>query len=252
MSDSIVTPLAGDPYWANVVLLCHADGANGSTSFTDTSLSAHVLSASGSAVVSTTSPKFGSGSADFSAGGLSNVNAAGSTGDWNFGAGQFTIEAWGYATSSATTGINIIIGQFQGNSNLGWDFGFVSGPLSFYYSTTGTNNPSVVGSYTPPLNTWVHYAVDRDASNVLRVYVNGSVLASATVSAAFFASTLSCRFGNDGNGTRPWPGRPDEVRVTKGVARYGGAFTPPTAPFPDSAVTAATLAGQSAVCMNMG
>jgi hypothetical protein len=29
-------------------------------------------------------------------------------------------------------------------------------------------------------------------------------------------------------------GRADEIRITKGVARYTTDFAPPTAPFPDS------------------
>ena len=40
--------------------------------------------------------------------------------------------------------------------------------------------------------------------------------------------------GNDGNATRGLTGQIDEVRITKGGARYGGAFTPTTASFPNS------------------
>jgi hypothetical protein len=110
----------------------------------------------------------------------------------------------------------------------------VSGSLAFYYSTTGSDNPNVGASYTPSLNTWIHLAADRDASNVLRVYANGVVVASATVSSAFFTTGQVPTIGNDGNGFRPFPGHLDEARITKGVTRYGGAFTPPTTAFPNT------------------
>lgn len=208
-----------------VVLLVHCDGTNGSTTFTDASPSGHTLSAT-TVTVSTTNPKFGTGSALY---GSAITVTGGATSDWNFGAGQFTLEAQAFFTSAP--GTVIVLGQMQGSTNLGWDFGTNGGSLLFYYSTTGTDSPSVGAVFSPTLNQWYHLAVDRDASNVLRVYVNGTVLASATVSATFFASTRQLVIGNDGNATRAFPGKLDEIRITKGTAQYGGAFTPPTAPF---------------------
>jgi hypothetical protein len=66
---------------------------------------------------------------------------------------------------------------------------------------------------------------------VIRVYVNGAVIASATVASTIFPSVQACVVGNDNNNSRYFPGRLDEVRVVKGTAMYGGAFTPPTGPF---------------------
>ncbi len=110
--------------------------------------------------------------------------------------------------------------------------------INFFYSTTGSDNPSVGAGYTPTLNNWIHVAVDRDTSNVLRVYVDGIVRASATVTATFFNSTRTLTIGNDENLTRGFIGQIDELRITKGIARYGGTFTPPTAPFDDFATAA--------------
>lgn len=224
-----------------VVLLCHCDGANGSTTFTDVSPYAHGLVAS-NASVSTTSPKFGTGSADLTLAGA-RIGTGSNQPEWSFGAGQFTIEAWAYFTVTPT-GVQAVLSQFGGSSNLGWFFGTNSGRLEFFYSTTGTDNPSVGASYSPTLNAWIHLAVDRDPSNVLRVYANGSVIASATVSATFFASTLSMFIGNDLNLTRNFPGRLDEIRIDNGLARYRGAFTPPTAPFADTSAIATQVAAE--------
>jgi hypothetical protein len=210
-------------------LLVHADGANGSTTFTDVSSNARPLTAT-STTVSTTSPKFGTGSADFTAGSSSRIVEAGLASDFSFGVGQFTVEAWAYFTA-APSGTHIILAQWFSNSNLGFSFRVAASVLSFFYSTTGTDTPSVGAAFSPTLNTWYHLAADRDAASVLRVYVNGAVLASATVTASLFPSTLNVTIGNDGGFVRAFPGRLDELRITRGLARYGGAFTAPTAPF---------------------
>lgn len=214
-----------------VVLLVHCDGTNGSTTFTDVSPSARTLTAGSTCTVSTTSPKFGTGSATFSTNVDNRITVGAPQTDFNFGAGQFTVEAWGNATVTPNGTPQAVVAQFGGSSNLGWFLGLNGGSLLFFYSTTGTDTLSVGGTFAPTLNQWYHLAADRDASNVLRVYVDGVVKASATVSATLFASTQSTLIGNDNNLNRFWPGRLDEVRVTKGTAQYGGAFTPPTQAF---------------------
>lgn len=211
-----------------VVLLVHCDGTNGSTAFTDVSPSAHPLTATNT-TVNTTSPKFGSGAGSF--GGTSNITVGAPQTDFNFGAGQFTMEAWARFTSAPGSGNASVLTQWSGSTNLGWCFRMNAGALTFFYSTTGTDVPSVAAAFTPTLNTWYHLAVDRDTSNVLRVYIDGAVVASATVAASFFNSTLAAVIGNDGGGIRGLGGHIDEVRIVKGTAMYGGPFTPPTTPF---------------------
>ena len=227
-----------------VVLLVHCDGTDGSTTFTDVSPSGHLLLSTGSAAVSTVTPKFGTGSVNFpSAAAWIAQNDALGKADWNFGSGQFTIEAWAYFTATPSS-VHGVVTQFGASSNLGFFFGMVSGALNFHYAITGADNNIVGAAYSPTLNTWIHLAVDRDASNVLRVYANGVVIAFATVSATFFASTRDLFIGNDGNGNRGFPGKLDEIRITKGTAQYGGAFTPPTAPFGDTSARATQVAAE--------
>jgi hypothetical protein len=223
--------VAGDPNFAGVMLLLHLDGTNGSTTITDNSSAARTCSAVGG-TLSTAQQKFGT--ASFSCGGSHYVSTADNAA-WDFGAGQFTVECW-IRLNSSRVGVSNIMSQWSGSTitQAAWQFGFSSNALAFWYSTTGTDSPNVSGAYTPALNTWIHVAADRDAGNVLRVYADGAVIASATVSATFFNSNRTLRIGNDEGGIRGLGGFIDEVRITKGVARYGGAFTPPTAPFPNS------------------
>ena len=90
------------------------------------------------------------------------------------------------------------------------------------YTTTGT----------VPLNQWSHIAYMRKNS-VLTVYVNGTSAGSYTAATNFTAGATN--FFTDGNGLSfPLTTTAiDELRITKGVARYTAPFTPPVAPFAD-------------------
>jgi hypothetical protein len=214
-----------------VVLLCHFDGTAGSTAFWDASGYGHALTPS-SVTVSTTAPKFGTGAGDFTSATAGRNIDTGAATEFRLGSGQFTVESWCYVTAALGGVEHDIVAQWGGSSNLGWALGWdASGNLAFYYSPDGATNPFVGTAYTPTLNTWIHIAADRDASNVVRVYVNGVVIASATVTATIFPSTQTFMIGNNHNLDRAYTGYLDEVRVITGRAMYGGAFTPPTAPF---------------------
>jgi hypothetical protein len=220
----------------STVLLMHADGTNGSTTFTDASSYARPLTAVNGAQVGTASPKFGSGAADFTASNTTYINV-GNASDFNFGLQQFTIEAWGYFTSFNSSDVDPILGQW---TTPGFNFIFiiVSSRLEFHYTTDGTTGTQIVvgAAFTPTINTWYHFAVDRDATGTTRIYVNGAVIASATVPALPIVGNVSTQIGNNSDyDFQSFTGYLDEVRVSVGIARYAGAFTPPAAPFTISA-----------------
>ena len=220
-----------------MVLLCHFDGTNGQTTFTDNSPVANTLTAT-AVTVATAQQKFGTGSGIFSGGGTSQISTGAST-PFKFGTGHFTIEVWGYATSAPSPGVFSLIGNFAASTGLGWEFYFNAGFLTFSWSPNGTTPITTENvSYAPTLNTWVAYAVDYDGSNV-RLYANGAVLSAPGVNPSIFTGTQNnFIIGNDEVASREWPGYLDEIRVTSGVARYAGAYTPATAAFPNSANSA--------------
>jgi hypothetical protein len=226
-----------DPSFANVVLLLHCDGTNGSTTITDSSSRVHVPNATLNSSLTTAQQKFGTASWGNSAsnGAIQYVDDP----DWDFGAGQFTVEAWIRSTGTIS-GQQYIFSQFRNSSstNQAWAVRFngaaAPGYLDFVYTTNGSTEVYVSGAYLPPTNTWTHLAVDRDASNVVRLYADGVVKGSGTAAATIFNSTRPLHIGNDALQGTGFIGQIDDVRITKGVGRYGGAFTPPTAAFPNS------------------
>jgi hypothetical protein len=223
-----------DPYFSSVVLLCHFDGTNGQTSTVDSSSKNRVLSGTTGLVLSSAQAKFGATSSYHGASGGSTAWFIADSDDWDFGSGPFTIEGWMLFATAPGANAYTLAAQYNATGNQrAWQLSYSSSTVAFFYSLTGSAGVTVSGAWSPAINTWYHMAVDRDPSGVVRVYVDGVVKASATVTAALFNSTMNVYLGGNITSGR-LPGYIDEVRITKGVARYAGAFTPPTAAFPNS------------------
>lgn len=214
---------------AEIEMRSSVGGANiatgGNNGVLDSSTPAHIMSLIGSAVRTVTQQKYGTGSIDTRASSTSAVTSPDSA-DWDMGAGQFTMEGYVRFTSSPST--SAFLCQWDNGVNNTWFFGMVSGSIVMYLNGTAT----LSAAWSPTLNTWYHVAVDRDGTN-LRLYVDGVVKGTVANSTTITNSAAILMIGNDG-ANRNHPGFLDEMRITKGVARYAGAFTPPTAAFPDS------------------
>lgn len=205
---------AMDPDFASVSLLLHLNGSNGSTTFTDSSSNGASITAAGNAQISTTQSKFGGASAYFDGSGDYLQYAAGTT---NIGSSQdCTLECWFYRTG----GEALFGTTFSGNFQL---LTVMSGKLYAYW-----NGPELEGGIVSD-STWNHAAITR-SSGTLRLFLNGTQVASTTGSTANFTVN---RFGNTIYRS-DWSGYIDEIRLTVGVARYTASFTAPTAPFPDA------------------
>jgi hypothetical protein len=79
------------------------------------------------------------------------------------------------------------------------------------YVNTGSDR-SVIGTSNLPLNTWSHLAVTF-GSGVLRLYVNGSLATTTTVSGSIATSTGPFRIGGNAVWGEYFAGLVDEVRV---------------------------------------
>ena len=217
---------SGDPYFANVSLLLHMDGTNGSTTFTDSSSNNLTVTLSGNVQISTAQSQFGGASAYFDGNGdyLRYLNA--SLFDIS---GDFTIEGWWNLTQ---------VNQYQGFTILfcgieldRCQWAIVGNAFEFYWNGLRIINHAYTVSNL--LNTWTHLAITRGGSTI-KMWINGINVASATNSVSIDLSGISLGSQqNNGNYFGYLNGYLDEFRVTKGMARYTANFTP-TGPFPNS------------------
>ena len=199
-------------------------GAGGSgiviVSYPDTYAAA--TSTTGSPTVSTS----GSGSLSFPGG--SNVNVyTNATSAVNVGSGNFTSEGWFYS-ASAGTAQNV----FRGYNVFGNGILVSSSTLIFYLSSTGSSwdIASGVGTGSVSSNTWYHFALVRNGTNIT-IYLNGVASGSVTTSAALTAmGGINVGAENNGVGSNVFNGYLTNFRHVVGTAVYTSAFTPPTAP----------------------
>lgn len=212
-----------DPYFSNVSLLLKADGANGGTTFTDSSPNAFAVSRAGNTVISTAQSKFGGSSAYFD--GSSGLYLADNNA-FTFDA-DFTIEAWVYLTN--TNGWRSIISHWNTPS---FTFRVDNGRPYLAYRIGGIDVGRTGTSTLVSANTWTHVAVTRSGSTI-RFFVNGVQDASTFTAAGPLANSTNRvdvgSFSNNGalNNSYSLAGYIDDLRVTKGVARYTENFTPP-------------------------
>jgi hypothetical protein len=230
-----------DPYYANVSLLLHGDGTNGSTTIIDNSPTPKTVTAVGNAQISTAQSKFGGSSIAFD--GNADYLTIPDSADWNL-PNDFTIEAWVYLTAYSANNAGyfgaVIVSQYTaagGGSDLGWQLR-INGTASSYTTInlyTGVTDLNFAA--TVSLNTWTHVAVTRSGSSI-RAFVNGTQAGSTITNSDAFTESGNRQLWIGGlNDTtyRFWlPGYIDDLRITKGVARYTANFIPPAAPFPNS------------------
>jgi hypothetical protein len=190
----------------------------------------NVFQTVGAVQLSTTQSKWGGSSIYFANGGTDYlINPYVNNPNFSFG-GDFTVELWVYPTSTPDT-YNCIIGNFsESGATYGWNLMLTSGQL-VHVNVAGTSNNS---AQTVPLNTWTHLAITRAGSTVY-IFVNGRRdTTTLNTSALAYNPVYPLRIGRQVDTTpRYFFGYMDDIRITKGYARYTTNFTPPTSQLQD-------------------
>lgn len=221
-----------DTHWNNVVLAMHMNGADMSTLFTDEK--GKEITRIGNTVIETSQSKFGGSSAYFD--GSSGLLVS-DPNDFNIGLANFTIELWFYKISGSSQTYQRLIqfgpngGTPAGDNGL-WVIAnrataneclpFVDTYSGAYSSPTGWGTP-------PTQDEWHHLAVVRE-SDVWTIYIDGAVYATGTL-AGYSISKADVYIGQNSLGTERFNGYIDDLRITKGIARYTAPFTAPTTSF---------------------
>lgn len=229
-----VTNAPVDIYFDNVVTLLHFDGPYGSTTFTDEK--GRVWTAYGDASISQDSPKFGNGCVSFSSG--SSYLRTNDSADFDFKGEPFTIEAFvrlNVNPASNTTYSFLGKGYGVGVGEASFALEWYNGPRFRIWNpgsemqTAGSVNMSAIPGQ------WMHVAAVRYPDKSYALFLNGEKVSTqnnlpgdiATTDAPLHIGKLYANITHNNHCSI------DELRITKGIARYTENFTPPAEPFPN-------------------
>jgi len=218
------------------VFLLNSNTTDDSTIFTDTSSKIHVITIEGDTHHETDQKKFGSTSIYFDGEGdyLSAIDSE----DWYFEEDDFTIDLWFFSERLNTK--EYLLAQDYSINDPGTPGMYLdkdnSNNLKFYlHNNIGGMFVALSGGEVQ-LNNWHHVTIIRDNDNI-SMYLDGNIIDSDSN----FIGTIHNDEGglnigvyNDEGKTGlqdHFEGYIDELRISKGVARWTTDFTPPTGPY---------------------
>lgn len=208
-------------------LLLHCNGIDGSQDFPDSSfINPKTITAQGDAQVDTAQKKFGTGSALFD--GTGDYLSVPDSADWYMASGNFTFDFW-MRFNSSVAACTFIRQETDATHLFSLWYYPTDNTMRFYnYNGGGVNNMIVAWTWNPSADTWYHVALVRKGTAGEAdwlCFVDGSGLSInwseyPTHDMHDWSGVL--KIGNNLDG---WL---DELRVSKGIARWTSNFTPPT------------------------
>ncbi len=150
--------------------------------------------------------------------------------DNNFGTGDFTIEWWQYWYASPAGYGTLYDNNYGSNPNITLQTG--NGVRRYFAYANGT---TIAPYESSEANTtqWYHYALVRH-NGYLKIYRDGIETASAAIGSTIVcgqSTSLVYLFENSSGAYPIATSAFEDFRITKGLARYTGTFTPPSAAF---------------------
>ena len=172
--------------------------------------------------VSTAQKKFGTTSISLNgAGALTTLGSS----NFGYGTGDFTIEFWFRSqTNSIPAGY-----LYAQNGSSSPYIRTTSGQL--IYGVNGGGGDKITVGAVLTFNVWYHVAVSRSGTST-KLFLNGTQIGSTYTASDNFAVPTKVALGSTTTPDNRFAGYMQDVRVTKGVARYTANFTAPTEPFP--------------------
>lgn len=219
----------GNLYVKNSQTVGVGDGTGGKT-----------VTAYGNTIIVDGTYKYGSGSIYMD--GTSGSFRVGDSPDWDFNSGDWTIEMWIAFINHAGTYQPVIfeIGDYSVTPSTSMLWQYDTGNHYIYINGSSV----VVNGDTFSDGTWYHFVVER-SGNYVYVFRDGVNKGSGSFTGSYSGSTAGVKFGQGSwypyYAYAYW----DEVRISKGVARYAiTGFTPPGAAFSSDANTVLLLHGE--------
>ena len=178
----------------------------------------------GDAKISTAVSKFGGSSMYFDGTGDRLVSAPSLVN--LLSGGNFTIEFWLYPSNTSSAYRALVSSENYPNTTGGWSL-YQNGTSLEFWITAAGGSSTINATSAITANTWQHLALCR-ASGTLRLFVNGTSVGSVSNSTSLTGQQIWIGDNNSsGGGLYVYNGYMDDLRITKGYARYTSNFTPP-------------------------
>jgi len=205
----------------------------------------------GDVKVSTTQSKFGGSSMYFDGTGDYLITPANPVS--NLGTGDFTIEMWVYLTNSEARTQTIMGGDLstQSASTNTIQIWYNNGASLNKISFNVYGNPRFDSSSSVSINNWMHLAFTR-SSGTFKMFINGTQEASGSLPNNLSNNVFVVGRGYISFNQEYFNGYIDDLRVTKGHARYTSNFTPPTSALLAGGSVTSTTTGPIASGITMG
>ncbi len=143
------------------------------------------------------------------------------------GAGSFSI--W---VNRNTTNQEWIFEKANGGSGTyGWQLFFVSGQYTFQMHNTINGVVTIYSGTSVNINTWEHIVVTHNGSNVFKMYLNGVLKDTSTLSGTVSVNTNGARFGEYAGGGYSFDGEIDQTRffnTTLTASQVSDLYNEPT------------------------
>ena len=213
----------GDVNFPKVKLLLPFDGSNGATTTNDESNSTHSVTFAGGAQISTAESKFG-GSSLYLNGDSGTKLTISQSSDFDFGTGDFTIEFWIKTSLSNNDSQSRRVISFGDNNANRIQIFLSSDGIDFY----NISSVKVDGDIDVADGNWHHVAFTRSGTT-LKGFVDGAQSGSTATNSTDFSNAAALTIGAYAStGLGRVVGYLEDLRITKGLARYTSAFTAPT------------------------
>lgn len=250
---SLIPTVSADPYRASVSLLCHFDDVASTvhpTSITDSGPRASHGSVLGTNITGYVADNvYRYGSAGLNNPGYSSLSGTdyvlyATSPAYDFGVGDFTIEFGCTWPAVYVGGIAVLMSVWDSSSVMSWRVVLRSTLILEFWANGvlvlatrqsvndgGVAAPYHIGGY----GTTPYFAIVRSAG-VLSIYCEGSLMASTPFATAITPTNArALLLFRDYQGTNPSVGVTiDELRITKGVARYKSPYVVSDFPFPNN------------------
>jgi hypothetical protein len=181
----------------------------------------------GNAQISTSVKKYGTGSIAFDGTGDALYATSQAT---TFGTGDFTLEFWIYFNAVNNGVVKYVYDMRNSGSTTASFLAQESSNAWTFWNGAGSVLSTGFTGSTFSATTWTHVAICR-SSGTTKFFVNGTQTGSVADTSSYANSTLTV--GTRYSYSDGLNGYIDDLRITKGVARYTANFTAPTTAFAD-------------------